>query len=384
MEREGKSAAILGIGTAVPEYRMDQADAALRLAEALKEYPDSARWAKRIFRQSGVETRYTCDPALLEPAICCRYLPYRSTASPPTTAERMDLYKRMAVPLGLKAAQRALADALENASSITHLITVSCTGQFLPGLDAVLTEQLGLSPTVNRIPLTFLGCAAGLKAVILANDIVSGRPDAKILIVCVELCTLHVQPSAERDDLYAASFFGDGASACVVGKAEANHRGVFQLGLSRSVIFTNSAGLMKWDLGDFGFKLYLSPEIPKEIGSKIPAEVLHLLGEDEALPELWAIHPGGRGIIDILQRVFSLSDRQTEPSRSVLRHYGNLSSATILFVLDEMKRTRLSAGAGTANGISIAFGPGLTAEMIRFAYVPASVRLPDPAGAAHV
>jgi predicted naringenin-chalcone synthase len=383
MDSEGKSSAILGIGTAVPEYRMEQADAALRLAEALEEYPDSARWAKRIFRQSGVETRYTCDPALLEPAIRCRYLPHRTSASPPSTAERMDLYKRMSVPLGLKAAQRALADSLENASSITHLITVSCTGQFLPGLDAVLTEELGLSPTVNRIPLTFLGCAAGLKAVILASDIVSSRPDAKILVVCVELCTLHVQPSAERDDLYAASFFGDGASACVVGQAGANHRGIYQLGLSRSVLFADSAGLMKWDLGDFGFKLYLSPDIPREIGSKMPAEVRHLLGE-EALPELWAIHPGGRGILDILERVFGLSDRQTEYSRSVLRKYGNLSSATILFVLDELKRARLSAGAGTASGIAIAFGPGLTAEMIRFVYVPASVRLPDPAGAAHV
>jgi predicted naringenin-chalcone synthase len=115
----------------------------------------------------------------------------------------------------------------------------------------------------------------------------------------------------------------------------------------------------------------------------MPAEVRHLLGE-EALPELWAIHPGGRGILDILERVFGLSDRQTEYSRSVLRKYGNLSSATILFVLDELKRARLSAGAGTASGIAIAFGPGLTAEMIRFVYVPASVRLPDPAGAAHV
>lgn len=208
--------AILGIGTAVPDFRLDQADTAQRLAQALKDNPDSARWAKRIFKQCGVESRYTCEPNLLESAEDCRYFSRISNQFVPSTADRMETYKRESVPLGLKAARKALVDGNVDLSEITHLITVSCTGQFLPGMDAALVQQLGLAVTVNRIPLIFLGCAAGLKAVCLSRQIVSSNPSAKVLIVCVELCTLHIQPSSQREALFGASFFGDGSSACIV------------------------------------------------------------------------------------------------------------------------------------------------------------------------
>ncbi|ULL17012.1 type III polyketide synthase [Paenibacillus sp. H1-7] len=370
MEHGDSSIAILGIGTAVPAYRLEQAETSARLMEALKDNADSARWARRIFKQCGVETRYTCEPNLLEPASSCRYFPSLSIESIPSTAERMQTYKRESVPLGLEAARKALADAEVNVSEITHLLTVSCTGQFLPGMDAALVKQLGLSDTVNRIPLQFLGCAAGLKAVCLSKQIAAGQPGAKVLVVCVELCTLHIQPSTEREALFAASFFGDGASSCVIGAADREHKGIFQLGKEHSALLPDSANEMVWELGDYGFDLFLSPSIPKQIAGLIPAEARRLL-EGEPDPQLWAIHPGGRGIVDALQDVFGLTDEQTEPSYSVLRHYGNVSSATILFVLDEMRRGLETRGSGAADGIAMAFGPGLTVEMIRIVYVPA-------------
>lgn len=378
MEQAEPIIAILGIGTAVPVNRLDQADTALRLTEALKDHPESARWAKRIFRQCGVQTRYTCEPNLLEPASSCRYFPQSSGTEAPSTAERMKTYKKESVPLGLDAARRALLDAGVEASEITHLITVSCTGQFLPGLDTALAEGLGLAPAVNRIPLNFLGCAAGLKAICLSKQLVSGNPSAKALIVCVELCTLHIQPSSQREALFGASFFGDGASSCVVGcpssEPGAEHRAIFQLGQELSVLLPDCAGEMVWEVGNYGFDLYLSPDIPKLIGRWIPDEVARLLSGDSGT-ELWAIHPGGRGIVEKLQDSFELADRQVRPSLEVLRQYGNVSSATLLFVLHEIRREQLELGSRTASGIALAFGPGLSAEMLRIRYVSSAAEV---------
>ncbi|MEK3721336.1 type III polyketide synthase [Paenibacillus sp. FSL H8-0034] len=372
MEHADPIIAILGIGTAVPEFRIDQADTAHRLAEALRDSPDSARWAKRIFKQCGVETRYTCEPNLLESADSCRYFPRGTIQDAPSTRDRMQTYKRESVPLSLDAAHKALLDGNIKTSDITHLFTVSCTGQFLPGLDTVLANQLGLAADVNRTPLNFLGCAAGLKAISLSRQVLLGNPSAKVLIVCVELCTLHIQPSSQREALFAASFFGDGASACIIGAPGPDHKDVFQLDNGRSVLLPDCADEMVWEVGNYGFDLYLSPNIPKLIASLIPAEVEHLL-DGKPNPELWAIHPGGRGIVDSIQSLFKLTDEQTRPSRTILRDYGNVSSATLLFVLNEMKQELKSKGSGPANGIALAFGPGLTAELIPITYHPAVI-----------
>lgn len=374
MEPIDSCIAILGIGTAVPSYLVNQADTSRRLIEALSDKPDSARWARRIFKQCGVENRYTCEPNLLEEAADCRYLPSTSNLDVPSTAERMGLYKRESVPLALKAAIEALVDGGIAASDITHLITVSCTGQFLPGMDAILVKQLELSPKVTRIPLQFLGCAAGLKAVGLSRQIVSANKAANVLIVCVELCTLHIQPSGDRDSLFAASFFGDGASACVVGSASADssHNAIFELGSAHSVLLPDCADEMIWEVGNHGFDLYLSPDIPKLIGAFIPAEVKELCGEVK--PDLWAIHPGGKGIVEALQNKFELSAKQTAPSLGILRDYGNMSSATILFVLKAMRDELKESGCNRTSGIALAFGPGLTAELIQFHYMPATMK----------
>ncbi|GAA4849139.1 type III polyketide synthase [Paenibacillus vulneris] len=360
---------ILGIGTAVPNHRLDQTDTSQRLYEALQEFPDSARWAKKIFKQCGVESRYTCEPNLLASGEECRYFSRIANPQAPSTAERMKTYKQEAVPLGMKAAKQAIQDARVDAADITHLITVSCTGQFLPGMDASLIRLLGLSDTVNRIPLNFLGCAAGLKAICLSRQIVSGNPSAKVLIVCIELCTLHIQPSSQREALFSASFFGDGASACLVGASGSKQQGIFQLREELSVLLPDSTQEMLWEVGNFGFDLYLSTDIPKLLGRFVPEQMERLFG-GEPMPELWAIHPGGKGIIDTMEKMFDLAPEQTSYSRQVLRNYGNMSSATILFVLNAIRLELESSGSGPAEGVSLAFGPGLTCEIIKFSYKP--------------
>lgn len=370
------AASIMGIGTALPVHRIEQKDVSARLAQALEHEPDSRRWAKRIFNQCGVETRYSCEPNLLEPVESCRYLPFTQTENVPSTAERMAKYKEAAVPLGIQAAHQALEDAIVSTSEITHLITVSCTGQFLPGLDVRLIQQLELSPRINRIPLVFQGCAAGLKAIQLANSIVMNDQDAKVLIVCVELCTLHFQPSAKRDDLFAASFFGDGASASVVGLSGLGRKELFRLGSGHSVLLPDCSEEMIWELGNTGFDLYLSPQIPKLLGLHLGPEVERLLNGSD-LPEIWAIHPGGRGIVDAVQKLYQLSEEQVSYSRNILRDYGNLSSVTILFVLQAI-RDDYRKKKEASSGIALAFGPGLTAELLPFTYVPAPVEEREP------
>lgn len=362
--------AILGMGTALPVHSVAQSDIAELIASTLQDRPDLARFARRVFRSCGVETRYTCESNYLDPLEKCRYLNSHDASVIPTTEERMDTYKREALPLGVEAAEKALKDAGMSPDRITHLITVSCTGQYQPGMDVLLIRKLGLSPRVNRLPLIFQGCAAGLKAIQMARDVVSGAPGSQVLVVCVELCTLHFQPVREREALFAASFFGDGASSCVIGQPEAEHRHYVELGTGYSVLLPDATEDMTWEVGNTGFDLFLSPRIPKLLGTHLEEELRVLLGGDK-LPELWAIHPGGRGIVDSVQEVMRLTDEQTHYSREILRTAGNLSSVTIMFVLNAMRQKMKERNEASTEGVAMAFGPGLAAELMRFTYVKA-------------
>ncbi len=361
--------AIRGIGTAVPSYRLEQEDASRRLKEALRDRPTDARWVQRIFASCGVESRYTCEPELLKPADSCRYIPTSAEVRIPTTAERMGLYREASVPLAEEAARKALADSGIHPGDITHLIAASCTGMFLPGLDTELSGRLDLRADVNRTPLTFLGCAAGLTALRLALETVRANREAQVLVVMTELCSLHIQPSFDREELFTSALFGDGASACVVAAPVPGQRGILAIHEAQAATIPRSAELMQWTIGNYGFRLRLSPEIPALIAEQVPVAV-RTFGAGEEIPELWAIHPGGRGIIDAVASAFRLTDGQVEASRSVLREYGNMSSATILFVLDRLRERQRQANEQAKQGIALAFGPGMVAEMLRFSYQP--------------
>lgn len=388
--------AILAIGTALPPYSGDQATIGEWMAAAVADRPALARLVRSLHAHSGIETRYACVREYLLPAEESCYAPGQTKHRSPTTAERMEVYAREAVILGAEAGRRALAGfgravgaaEAQAAQSITHLIVVSCTGFFAPGLDFALTQQLGLRPTVNRTLVGFMGCAAMFNALRLAHQTVRGEPDARVLVVSVELCSLHSQADARPDLLVAASLFGDGASACVVAQPGAAQPGVasgghFRLEQFYSAIKPGTDREMVWTIGDHGFELHLSPRIPEHLMEVSPQSVAALFGE--ARPEFWAIHPGGRAILDRLAEIFELGDAQTHASREVLRRVGNVSSATILFVLDEVRRQRCADAAAAmhgqengyaqeAKGVAMAFGPGLVVEMARLTWI-----LPSPA-----
>ena len=217
---------LLSIGVAVPAYSSPQNEISQWMAAAFSDQPAVARAVRSLHTHSGIERRHSCCPEFLQPVEDSRFTPGERGAAP-TTAERMAIYAQEAPALGTKAARRALEQYAANsnsttqtiADSITHLIVVSCTGFFAPGLDIAVAKQLGLSSTISRTVIGFMGCSAAFNGLRVAHEFVRNRPDARVLVVCVELCSLHIQQNANPAHLIAMSLFGDGASACLVGKA---------------------------------------------------------------------------------------------------------------------------------------------------------------------
>jgi predicted naringenin-chalcone synthase len=340
------------------------------------------RLIRMIHSQSGIDTRYACTTTHQGPVHESRFAPGTAPAQSATTAERMAIYEREAVPLGTAAARHALENYARKvghpveqiAGSITHLLAISCTGFFAPGLDFGLAKALNLPPSVRRTLIGFMGCAATFNGLRIAMEIVRGQPQARVLVVSVELCSLHCQPSEDYDLLVGASIFSDGASACLVGQPGPTESDFFSLDEFYTGIQPNSEEEMAWQIRDHGFVLRLSPQIPNHLAAAAPVALKSLFGSTP--PQFWAIHPGGRAIVDRLAEIFELTPEALAASRRVLRQYGNMSSATILFVLETLRQTLAHTMARNgrehppAAGVAMAFGPGLVVEMSRLTYVP--------------
>ena len=376
-------AAILSIGTAVPAYRAAQADVGAWMAASFVNHPARARLIRMLCANSGIATRQSCIPDYFLPPQESRFAPGAPAERSPSTAERMAIYEREAAPLGASAAEQAIANYAEKYQTelgvttqrVTHLVVASCTGFYAPGLDFVLAQQLGLTKTVERTLIGFMGCSAMFNSLRAANQIVLADPDALVLIVSVELCSLHTQPDPLQDQLIGASIFADGASACLVGRPLMGQGDYFTLNRFHTSMKPDTESEMAWQIGNYGFALRLSPRVPEHLAEAAPTTLAALFEGDQ--PHFWAIHPGGSAILDRLARAFALDKSQIAASRAVLRDNGNLSSATILFVLAEVAREFTQAaqdGNGTTRpmeGVAMAFGPGLVIEMARLGYVPA-------------
>jgi predicted naringenin-chalcone synthase len=289
----------------------------------------------------------------------------------------MAAYARESVGLGAAAGGCAVADAAratatppaELAAAITHLVVVSCTGFFAPGLDLMVARRLGLAAGVERTVVGFMGCAAAFNGLRLARQIVAAEPSALALVVAVELCSLHLQPGAEPVQLVVASLFADGAGAALVGAARPGAE-AFELAGDYTRVTPGTLDDMVWTIGDSGFVLGISPDIPEYIGAAAPDALAELVGEGTRLG-FWAVHPGGRAIVDRLGEVFGLGEAELAPTREVLSDHGNMSSATILFVLEAIRRRlRGEAPAGPVPGVAMGFGPGLVTEMAHLVYRP--------------
>ena len=373
--------AILAIGTAVPDYSAHQHAIGEWMASSFADRPALQRLIRSLYAYSGIEKRHGCAPEYLLPPTESPFAPGRSLAETPTTAERMATYRREAPPLAEAAARSAFETLSQDrgttfeteTAGITHLIVVTCTGFFAPGLDFLLADQLGLSSSVQRTVIGFMGCSAAFNGLRAAGQIVAGDPSAKVLVVSVELCSLHIQAGDRRDDLVSAALFADGAGAAIVAMPQQGDTNYFQLDRFQTGMKPATEDEMVWEIGNHGFTLRLSPKIPDHLADVAPAELAKVMQEE--WPQFWAIHPGGRAIVDKLQAIFELPDDLLTPTRSVLADYGNLSSATILFVLAEQRRrlmdnNSLPGKPKPTTGVAMAFGPGLTIEMARLTYIP--------------
>jgi alkylresorcinol/alkylpyrone synthase len=334
---------------AVPEHVLGQADVKATLRGVLKASPDRLEAVLSLFDAAGVEQRHSV-------------LPVEELHRQRTLSETMAIYRKHALVLGRQVAGECLARAGIDPAAVDLVISVSCTGVMLPSLDAYLANDLGLRSDVRRLPITELGCLGGAAALTHARDYIAGHPEANVLVVCVELPSL----SFQRHDLSVANListaiFGDGAAAVLVSGRPI--RGACLID-ARSHLHPRTLDALGFDLESDGFHVVLGRELPALVRAEIAGLVDGLCARNGlARGDLrsFVLHPGGRRILDAVEDRLQLRPEDLAPSREILRRHGNVSSATVLFVLDEWIRTR--APAPGAHGLLGAFGPGFSSEL---------------------
>ena len=346
------------IATAVPEN--DVHDAFVDYAETL--LPDSRlqRLFRRMADRSQIEHRWSSiKPAPAGSNSALDVDGFFRRGAFPGTAERMRRFEDVAPPLALEAVG-GLKLTEEERDQVTHLIVTTCTGFSAPGLDLQIVEGLGLKPQVERTLVGFMGCYAAINALKLARHIVRSEPEAKVLVVSLELCTLHMQETADIEQVLTFLVFGDGCAAALI---TADPVGL-SLDSFHVELAPDFSEQITWKIRDLGFDMFLSGKVPASIGKALGEGRGRILSgaEPEAIG-LWAIHPGGRTVLDAVEGAFALPPKAMAASREVLRRFGNMSSATVLFVLKALLDDPQEAGT---RGCAMAFGPGLTAETMLF------------------
>lgn len=344
-------ATIHATATAHPPYRYDQEDLLRSLPLWLSYDERMLALAQRVFTQAAVQTRYGCREIF-------------DLVNPLSLQEANRLYHDSARQLGEQVARQCLHQAGVSPSAVNLVITVSCTGFMIPSLDAYLANTLGFSPHIKRLPITELGCAAGAVALARTFDYLQAFPEHTVLIIAVELPSLTFQVrDLSPANIVSSALFGDGAAAVLLsGRPQKNRPRILA---TESTLFPQTTELMGFDLCDSGLHIVLSPEIPKVVS----AQVLHLVNTFLAWRGLtvadlthFLLHPGGRRVLDGLIQCLALPEERATVSRGILRDYGNLSSASVLFILDQF----LSMEATQAGdlGLLLAFGPGFSAESV--------------------
>ncbi len=350
---------IVSIGTALPAYKHDQDDILDFMQRVYAPDEANRRKLKFLYRQGGIDSRYSVIPDYSLPAAQWQFYPASENLEPfPGLEKRMEWYQAYAADLSHK----AVKDCLEDRShAITHLITVSCTGMSAPGLDLELMELLELPPTINRSSVNFMGCYAAIHALKLADAYCRADEKAVVLIVCTELCTLHFQKELTTDNITSSMLFADGAAALLVtgdNKDEGLHIDHFY-----SMVAVKGKKDMAWSLSSKGFVMTLSGYVADLIGEDFNELVTNALKEKGLSKEdisHWCIHPGGKKILESVHKSLGFSNGQLEKCYDVLREYGNMSSATVLFVLKKIQDSLTRNESARVFGA--AFGPGLTME----------------------
>lgn len=351
---------IVSIGTALPQYCHAQSDILSFMQGVYAMNEAEKRKLRFLYHHSGIEQRHSVIPDYSKPVNEWKFYPQTENLEPfPTLEQRMTLFNRYAPHLSVDAIRDCLGHH-HDPGKITHLITVSCTGMSAPGLDLQVTELMEFSKNISRTSVNFMGCYAAIHALKMADAICRSEPGARVLVVCTELCTLHFQRAATTDNITSSLLFGDGAAAALVVGDESKEEGLNIDGFYSEIIPKGKRD-MAWELSSTGFLMTLSGYIPELIEADFEQIVGRALAKNKSSQEEvshWCIHPGGKKILESIHKCLGFTNGQLDTSAAVLKKVGNLSSATILFVLKEMMKQKKQV----KKLFGAAFGPGLTVE----------------------
>lgn len=361
---------IISIGTAVPEHRTEQGSI-LNFMHSAYHDETASRKLNVLFNHSGISSRYSVLPDFDKGRN--KHVFFNGVPATANVLDRLNEFKKDVIPLSLKAIEDTFQSLDSNAKDfgITHLITVSCTGIYAPGMDAELIERLGLPNDIYHTAVNFMGCNAAFHALKIADMIVKADENAKVLVVCTELCTIHFQAKNDHDNLLSNTIFGDGAAAVVLTSdtyAKEKNRKGFCVNGFYGTLLSEGKELMGWNVTPENFEMILSARIPDFIGNSLNEILLNAskkLNIKAGDIKNWAIHPGGKKILDTIKDQLQLSEKEMSYSYKVLNDYGNMSSPTILFVLAELMKEE---GKQEEQIFSIGFGPGLSIETALFSY----------------
>jgi prepilin-type processing-associated H-X9-DG protein len=355
---------ITSIGTANPRNKVSQSAIAEFMIRAMQLNDSGARKLRILFRKTGIESRYSVLADYGKKEGFDFYTNSLDFEPFPSTKKRLQLFRQHSLTISLEAIQACLAGKPDlDKKSITHLIVVSCTGMYAPGLDIDIVKALGLSNNIQRLCINFMGCYAAFNGLKLADTFCKAQSDAKVLVVCTELCSIHFQKGNSEDNMLANALFADGSASLMVESKP-------QKGLNLKPesffcdLLSEGEGDMAWTIGDAGFEMKLSAYVPDVIRHGIKGLTHSLLDRiSEKLPNVsyFAIHPGGKKILEVIEQELGMKKEQNYYAYDVLKRYGNMSSPTVIFVLHEICKT-LNGVDGGKKILSFAFGPGLTLE----------------------
>lgn len=354
---------IISIGTAVPGFRHEQ-QSIFDFMHRVFALPEAEKRRLRyMYSLGGIDTRYSVIPDYSRPMNEWKFYPRAENLEPfPSLEQRMSWYQKHAAPLSVKATRKCLDGKIQQ-SEITHLITVSCTGMSAPGLDLQLMELLDLPGNIDRTSINFMGCYAAIHAMKIAHHICNNEPSATVLVVCTELCTLHFQRDASMDNMASSLLFGDGSAAMLITGNDHILPGIVVEDFYSEVIPKGKKD-MAWELSSSGFLMTLSGYLPELIQEDFQTLVNRALKRkhlDQHDIGEWCIHPGGRKILEAIEKSLGIQKADLEESYQVLRDHGNMSSPTILFVLQKFLNRHLHEKE-KRKIFGAAFGPGLTME----------------------
>lgn len=354
------TAYIQAIGTALPPFVTEQGKIADFMVRQLHLNSAEEKKLRVLYRASGIQKRYSVLQDFNKNLNGKSF--FKEEGNFPSAKPRMMLYQQHALTLGAAAVSQALALSALQPTDITHLIAVSCTGMYAPGLDIELIESLGLNTDTKRTSINFMGCYAAFNALKMAGNIIGSEPDSNVLIVCVELCSIHLQEKKDDENLLANAIFGDGSAAVVLNGSKGKKS--LELSSFFSDLALQGKDEMGWYIGDYGFEMRLSANVPEVIRNGI-GELTDRLLEQISLKlsniDYYAIHPGGKRILDVIEEQLNISKDENRYAREILRSFGNMSSPTVLFVIKSIF-DGLKLEDDQKHILSFAFGPGLTLE----------------------